>query len=93
MSKKTENFEHESIQDRDSVINYLKAISEGFKKGRLKLSDEDDELTLTPEKMANLRIRAVKSKKSQELRIKINWSSEQTERVDDSSLFIDAKKK
>lgn len=92
MGKKEDTFEHESLQDKDSIINYLKAVSDGFKKGRIKFSDEDDELTLTPEKMANLRIRAVQSKKSQELRIKISWSSDQDTDVDDTPLFIDAKK-
>lgn len=93
MGKKDETFEHESLQDQDSLINYLKAISDGFKKGRIQFSDEDDDMTLTPEKMANLRIRAVKSKKSQELRIKISWSSDQDTDFDDTPLFIDAKKR
>jgi len=92
MGKKTDTFEHESIQDKDSIINYLNAISEGFKKGRIQFSDEEDEMTLTPETMANLRIRAIQSKKSQELRIKISWSSDQDEDIDDTPLFIDAKK-
>ncbi len=92
MGKKSDTFEHESLQDKDSIINYLKAISDGFKKGRIQFSDEEDELTLTPETMANLRIRAQQSKKSQELRIKISWSSDQEVDVDDIPLFIDAKK-
>lgn len=93
MGKKDDIFEHESLQDNDSIITYLKAISDGFKKGRIKFSDEDDDLSLTPEKMANLKIRAVKGKKSQELRIKIQWSSDQEVDADDTPLFIDAKKK
>lgn len=92
MAKKNSSFEHESLQDRDAIISYLKAITDGFKKGAIEFSDEEDEFVLKPEKLANLRIKANQSKKGQELRIKINWSSDQSSDFEEAPLFIDAKK-
>lgn len=92
MSKKNAHFEHESLQDKDAIISYLKAITDGFKKGTIEFSDEEDEILLKPEKLANLRIKASQSKKGQELRIKINWSSDKNKDLDEAPLFIDAKK-
>jgi len=91
MAKKTPYFEHESLQDKDTIISYLKAITQGFKKGAIKFSDEDENLVLTPQPFANLKIKATQSKKGQTLNIKINWSSDQDEDADDTPLFIDPK--
>ncbi|PLA74466.1 amphi-Trp domain-containing protein [Hydrogenovibrio sp. SC-1] len=88
MAKKTPYFEHESLQDKDAIVSYLKAITQGFKKGAIKLSDEDEDFVLTPQAFANLKIKATQSKKGQTLNIKINWSSDQDEDADDAPLFI-----
>jgi hypothetical protein len=57
------------------------------------LSDEDDELRLLPEAFAELKIKAVQGKKSQSLTLKIRWSSTDSDsQLDDSPLFIEAKK-
>ncbi|WP_373017668.1 amphi-Trp domain-containing protein [Thiomicrorhabdus sp.] len=93
MAKKTQEFVHESLQDKDAIANYLKAVMRGFKKGEIVLSDDEDELTLTPETLAQLKIKANKSKKSQSLTIKFSWSSSDTDsEFDDTPLFIDAQK-
>ncbi|MGC9386402.1 MAG: amphi-Trp domain-containing protein [Hydrogenovibrio sp.] len=92
MAKKRQHFEHESLQDKEAIINYLKAITQGFKKGAIEFSDEDEEFRLTPQALANLKIKAEQSKKGQSLNIKISWSSDQSSDFDDSPLFIDPKK-
>jgi len=92
MAKKNANFEHESLQDKDAIISYLKAITEGFKKGAIEFTDEEDSIVLKPKSLSNLRIKADQTKKGQELRIRISWSSDQNEDIDDTPLFIDAKK-
>ena len=88
MAKKTPYFEHESLQDKESIIRYLKAITKGLKKGAIKLSDEDEDFVLTPQAFANLKIKATQTKKGQTLNIKVNWSSDQDEEVEDAPLFI-----
>jgi len=92
MAKKDKYFEHESLQDKDSITSYLKAITQGFKKGAIAFSDEEDDFILTPQKLANLRIKANQTKKGQSLNIKISWSSDQSSDFEESPLFIDPKK-
>jgi len=92
MGKKNKRFEHESLQDKDAIICYLKAVIQGFKKGAIEVSDEEDAITLKPEKLANLKIKADQSKNGQSLNIKIQWSSDQSEEFSDTPLFIDPKK-
>lgn len=93
MAKKTEEFKHESLQDQDAIINYLKAVIEGFKKGKILLSDEDDSITLTPEKLAELKIKAKQSDKKQSVSLKFSWSFEGESNTEEAPLFIDAQKK
>ncbi|MBN2866375.1 MAG: amphi-Trp domain-containing protein [Thiotrichales bacterium] len=92
MSKKTRNFEHESLQNTQGITGYLNAISEGFHKGELVFTDDEEEIRLTPQALANIRIKVCHSKNAQQLSIKINWSSEEPVEHEDSALFIEAKK-
>jgi amphi-Trp domain-containing protein len=91
MGKKNKRFEHESLQDKDAIVCYLKAVIEGFKKGAIEVSDEEDTITLKPEKLANLKIKADQNKNAQSLNIKIQWSSDQSDDFEETPLFIDPK--
>ncbi len=92
MAKKTEYFEHESLQDKESVVNYLNALAEGIAKGEILISDDDDTQILNPQNLALMSIRAKKSKNEQSLRLKLEWKQENDEDVDNTPLFIKAKK-
>jgi len=92
MAKKTQEFLHESLQDKESIESYLKAIIQGFKKGEILLSDEEDNITLKPEALSKVKIKATQSQKSQSLSIKFSWSSSTDNSAEETPLFIDAKK-
>ncbi|WFE67845.1 amphi-Trp domain-containing protein [Thiomicrospira sp. R3] len=77
MAKTIHTFEHESLQDKDAIINYLAVVSEGFAKGQLQLTNEEDNVTLTPQGLARLKIKAKQAKNHQEIRITLAWSAEQ----------------
>lgn len=93
MAKKTRIIEHESLQDTQGILTYLKAIQDGFKKGSISLNDEEEEILLSPEALCQIRIKAKRNKRSQELSLKISWSSEDAEQSKEDPLFIVAKKK
>lgn len=92
MAKKTEYFEHESLQDKASVIAYLNALSEGIAKGEILISDDDDTQLIHPQNLALMSIRAKKSKNEQSLRLKLEWKQSNDDDGDSAPLFIKAKK-
>jgi len=92
MAKKTDYFEHESLQDKDSVINYLKALTRGIEKGEILISDEDETLLMSPNNLTLMTIKASKSKKEQSLRLKLKWKSQKEDDPDSAPLFIQASK-
>jgi len=92
MAKNTNYFEHESFQDKESIVNYLEAITLGIKKGEIVFSDEEETVTIVPKNIGQLRIKSTRSKKSQEIKLKLSWSNHSQEDQEDTPLFIKAKK-
>ena len=46
MPESIAEFKHESIQDRKSIVKYLKTLWEGIDNGRIAFHSEDDEIEL-----------------------------------------------
>ncbi|MBO1923093.1 amphi-Trp domain-containing protein [Thiomicrorhabdus sp. 6S3-12] len=93
MAKKPQYFEHESLQDKESVVNYLKALSKGIEKGEILLSDDEDTQILNTSELTQMSIKASKTKKEQSLRIKLSWTNDtDDDDPDNAPLFIKAKK-
>lgn len=70
---KNEEFEHESIQDNESVGTFLDLLIDGFKKGKIKLSAEDQQIELTPNNILHFDINAKKKGNKSKLTIKLSW--------------------
>jgi len=70
----TENlFRHESLQDRKTIIKYLKAIKDGISKGALSFADDANEITLTPDGLIRLKVNVLSHENTRELQISFNW--------------------
>lgn len=79
MSDSKNSFRHDSLQDRKSIQQLLKAISKGLSKGELKLADDDGEILLEPEGLLNLKISARQQNNQNRLSIRISWVSSDEE--------------
>jgi amphi-Trp domain-containing protein len=66
-------FSHESLEERDTVAQYLRAISDGLASGRLSLSSGEGELILEPEGLVRFRVSAKRSAYRSRINIKISW--------------------
>ena len=86
---RTQQFEHESLQDADNLAAFLKAIARGIQKGELTFDDEEDQIVIRPHRLGRFRIRVSKTPKNQTLRIKIVWSGDDDTPLDATPLFID----
>lgn len=92
MTKQPHNFEHESLQDKEAIVSYLKALTKGIEKGEILFADDEESMLLRPHQLGRLRIRASQTKKEQSLRIKLSWLSDEEGSSDNSPLFIKPKK-
>ena len=82
-------FEHESLQDRESILAYLKALTEGFESGVLTFSDRNGEISLEPRGLVNFTVRANKKRNRVNLNLKISWNGDSGNDEDTVRLRID----
>mgnify|MGYP000628051185 CR=1 FL=1 len=68
-----EKFVFDSLQDSDTIKQFLESLTEGFEKGNITLTSNGDEIYLRPEGMLNFMVKAKKKGNENKLSIKISW--------------------
>jgi amphi-Trp domain-containing protein len=79
MAQDKKHFRHESLQDRDSIQQLLKAVTRGVAKGKLSFSDEDGEIAMEPKGLMRVKITADSEENRHRISLRINWLSEEEE--------------
>lgn len=74
--KQHTRFVHESLQDMDSIEDFLKSISKAFGSGELVLEDEDGQLSIKPGGLLLLKITASEEDDRNRLNIRITWQND-----------------
>lgn len=81
------NFQHESIEDRDSIIRYLETLCDGFRKGAIEFSSGRDMIVLQPSNLVQVEIKVKNQQQKSKLSLKISWKG-QTSPKKDKGLLI-----
>ena len=68
-----DDFRHESVQDRQSIVRYLQAITAGIEQGSITLGTDEHMLALAPDGMLELQVRAKRKGGRVKLGIKLYW--------------------
>ncbi len=76
MKSHKKSFRHESLQDSESILKILAAVTEGLQKGKLVLSDTEEEIILNPQGLLQLRVTATQEDNRYQLGLKISWQQE-----------------
>lgn len=87
MGSETKRFHHRSLQDADSIVELLEALIEGIQKGKLTLTDDDDEVQLRPRGLLDLTIEAEDDSGRNSLNLRLRWN-EAGRRIDRKLLKI-----
>lgn len=74
MAHSTERFKHDSIQEPTAVVNYLEALSKGFKSGSLVFSSDERNFTIQPGELINMAVEAKRKGDDIKLAIKFRWT-------------------
>lgn len=75
MKNDNNDFRHESLQDKETIIHLLASLQQGLSDGTLSFSDEDNKITLKPSGLLNLKIKASGNSELNVLDIRISWQS------------------
>ena len=77
MKQGKKSFQHESLQDARSIRNILKALLDGIDKGRIRFSDEDDEILMEPAGLLHLKLRATQDEHRHRITLRVSWQVEE----------------
>ena len=73
MTKNEEEFEHESIQDNETISSYLESLIEGFKKGKIVLTADNQQIELNPNNILHFDLSAKKKENKSKITIRLSW--------------------
>ncbi|SMF17753.1 amphi-Trp domain-containing protein [Desulfovibrio gilichinskyi] len=84
-------FLFESLQDSETIGNFLKSLIEGFESGKINLSTNGDEIQLSPHGLLNFAVKAKTKGESNKITIKIEWKeTEPSEEASTKTLNINS---
>ncbi|WP_146660896.1 amphi-Trp domain-containing protein [Enhygromyxa salina] len=72
-----DEFRHESVQDRRSIVKYLKALTAGLEAGRIELGTADHTLALEPDGMLEFEIQAKRKGGRVKVGLKLAWREDE----------------
>jgi amphi-Trp domain-containing protein len=70
---KTQEFEYESVQSRESIQTFLQSLVDGFARQCISLKSEREEIILSPQELLNFTIKAKRKGLKNKLSLKISW--------------------
>ena len=82
------NFRHQSLQDKKSIQDILKAITSGIAKGKITFSDEDEKIVMRPEGLLDLKITAAQEDNRNRFNIRISWQVDDSREKKKKSLSV-----
>lgn len=75
--KGEQNFEFESLQDRERVLHYLESLVQGVKEGTIRLGYGDQSLELSPGGLIELQLRAKRRSGRAKLSLRLSWREDE----------------
>jgi len=75
MKRQKNSFRHESLQDQESVLAIMQALTDGLAKGKLTFSDDDDSLSLKPEGLLAVKLTASQEDNRNRINLRLSWES------------------
>jgi amphi-Trp domain-containing protein len=66
-------FVFESLQDRETIKDYFRALIEGIDKGKIVLATNGEEIQLTPDELLRFSVKVKKKGGASSLGVKIAW--------------------
>ncbi|WP_111979932.1 amphi-Trp domain-containing protein [Algibacillus agarilyticus] len=81
-------FHHESLQDKKTIQDMLKALAKGIGKGQVSLTDEDGEIVMSPEGLLKLKLKASEDNNTNKINLSITWQSEDKAPIKNKSIII-----
>jgi len=81
-------FSYESVQDVPTLVEYLKALTEGFEKGEIRFARKDLDLALSPKGLIGFAVDAKAKDGRMKLALKFAWRESVDETVQEDDMLV-----
>jgi len=71
-----QDFQYESLQDTETIVKYLTALTEGFQSSQLVLSSNGKKIQLNPQGLLKLEVKARRKGARIKMSLKLDWHEE-----------------
>jgi amphi-Trp domain-containing protein len=88
MARRKKNFRYQSLQDRKTIQDILKAVTSGIAKGRLTFSDEDEKIVMKPDGLLDLKVTATQEEGRDRFTIRVSWQVDEARTGKKKSLSV-----
>ncbi len=76
MSEDKKSFRHQSLVYPKQVRELLRELSDGFDKGKVSFSDDDQAIEMKPKGLLNLKVTASREDNYHRMNIRVSWEAE-----------------
>lgn len=76
MPDSVKSFKHHSLEDRESLVQYLQSLTQAIKNGQLALSSGEKTLQLQPDGLIQFRLEAKRGSHRHRLHLRMSWRSD-----------------
>lgn len=80
-----EKFVFDSLQDSETIKDFLASLTEGFEKGTITLATNGDTIELCPKGLLNFTVKAKRKGQESKLSIKVSWKDSCPDTQDNES--------
>jgi amphi-Trp domain-containing protein len=88
MKQNKKNFRYESLQDQQTMLKILTAVTDGLEKGKLVLRDDADEIVLNPQGLLQIKVTATQEDNRCSFGLKVSWQIEDEKTTQKNMLHI-----
>ncbi len=71
--KEAQFFEHETLQDTESVVRFFEAIGQAFREGSLLLQSGEQQMEVVPDGLVKFTLKSSRKGRSVRLSLKMRW--------------------
>jgi len=72
-------FKHESYEDRETILDYLKSITQGIERGTISLGNQKNRIDLEPDGLLKFKLEAKRKDDRSKFSLQVSWKHDPKE--------------
>ncbi len=91
-TENADEFTLEFFQDKESIVKYLNALEEGFRKGHLILGSKKKQILFQPRGLIKFKIKAKRRNSANKITLKFSWEEDDVDHSSEKLLVLKEEK-